>query len=151
MLSLGYHSEMRFPLLGLIFILTPLFEIYLFIVVGGGIGAFATIVLIVTTAVIGITMLRAQGFSVMRRFQLSVARGELPAMELAEGALLLVGGALLLTPGFFTDAIGFLCLLPTTRRFLIFTCLPRLVPRRPATRRRIIEGEQVRSDRDWDD
>ena len=142
---------MRFPLLGLIFILTPLFEIYLFIVIGDEIGAFATIALIIATALIGIMMLRAQGFSVMRRFRLSVAKGEPPAMELAEGALLLVGGALLLIPGFFTDAIGFLCLLPAVRRFLILTWLPRLMPRRPTTRRRIIEGKQVRSARDWDD
>lgn len=147
---------MKLPLLGLIFILVPLFEIYLFIVVGGEIGVFATLVLIVVTAMIGVAMLRAQGFSVMRSFQHSVSRGELPAMELAEGALLLFGGALLLTPGFFTDAVGFLCLLPITRRFFILQYLPHLFARAKTTRRyhisgNIIEGEKPRNGKDWDD
>ena len=104
-----------FPLLLLLFFAIPLIEIYLLIQVGGVIGAGWTIFLVVLTAVVGAALLRQQGLSTMARFQRSVAQGELPASTLVEGMVLLVGGALLLTPGFFTDALGFLCLFSPTR------------------------------------
>lgn len=104
-----------FPLLLLLFFTIPLIEIYLLIQVGSVIGAGWTVFLVVLTAVLGAALLRQQGLSTLARFQQSVARGELPATTLIEGMVLLVGGAMLLTPGFFTDALGFLCLFPPTR------------------------------------
>ena len=143
---------MRLPL-SIIFIGLPLLEIYLFIVIGGEIGALSVIALIFTTALLGIAMLKNQGFAIMRQFRATLARGEPPEMALAESFLLLIGGLLLLVPGFFTDAVGLLCLLSFTRRlFIIKYLLPYLRVRR-GTRRstrasgRIIDMETERDDR----
>jgi UPF0716 protein FxsA len=108
-----------------IFLVVPLVEIYLLIKIGGIVGAPWTIFLVVFTAVLGAFLVRSQGFSTLRRIQANLAAGELPAMELLEGVLLLVAGALLLTPGFFTDAVGFACLTPPLRRGLIHYALGR--------------------------
>ncbi|HEY5604617.1 MAG TPA: FxsA family protein [Gammaproteobacteria bacterium] len=99
-----------------LFFIVPIIEIYLLIEIGSIIGSLATIIAVVFTAVLGAGLLRTQGFSTLRRVQQTAAQGGLPAIELLEGAMLLVAGALLLTPGFFTDAIGFLCLVPVIRR-----------------------------------
>lgn len=115
-----------FPVATLIFIVVPLIELYLIIKVGGLIGAFPTVALVVITAVIGVNLLRMQGFSTMARFQQELASGQMPAVTMLEGAALLFGGALLLTPGFLTDTIGFLCLIPFTRRTFIFWLLKRM-------------------------
>ena len=106
-------------MLFLLFILVPLLEIYLFIRIGGVIGAMPTVLLVVLTAIIGVRMLRVQGMNAWGRFHDAMARGESPAFEMLEGVILLFGGALLLTPGFFTDAVGFLCLLRTTRTRIV--------------------------------
>ena len=108
-----------FPVLAALFIAIPLIEIFLFIKVGSAIGALSTVVLVVVTALIGVALLRAQGLQTMGKFQQQVASGEMPANTMLEGAALLFGGALLLTPGFLTDTIGFLCLIPITRQILI--------------------------------
>ena len=108
-----------FPALLALFIAIPLIEIFLFIKVGGAIGALPTVVLVVVTAVIGVALLRAQGLRTMTKFQHQIASGEMPANTMLEGAALLFGGALLLTPGFLTDTIGFLCLIPITRQGII--------------------------------
>ncbi|MSP27478.1 MAG: FxsA family protein [Methylococcales bacterium] len=105
-----------FQILLLIVLVIPFAEIYFLLEVGSIIGAFPTILLVVFTAVLGAWLLRQQGFSTFRRFQESLARGEIPAYEMVEGPLILVGGALLLTPGFITDALGFACLMPATRK-----------------------------------
>lgn len=106
----------NFQILLLIVLIVPFAEIYLLLAVGGIIGAFPTIVLVVFTAVLGTWLLRQQGFATFRRFQESLARGEIPAYEMIEGPLILVGGALLLTPGFITDIVGLACLIPATRK-----------------------------------
>jgi UPF0716 protein FxsA len=98
-----------------IFIAVPVLEIYLLIQVGSIFGALTTALLVVATAIIGAWLLRLQGFSTWQRVQQSMNQGELPAIEMIEGLILLVSGALLLTPGFFTDAIGFFCLIPPFR------------------------------------
>ncbi len=103
----------------LLFLVVPLAEIYLLIQVGGVIGAWPTIALVVGTALLGAVLVRSQGFSTIVRVREQLERGELPAMEIFEGLFLLVAGALLLTPGFFTDAIGFACLTPPLRQALI--------------------------------
>ena len=99
-----------------LFLVIPIIEIYFLIQVGAIIGALPTILLVVSTAVIGAFLLRQQGLSTLARFQNNLASGRLPAEELIEGVLLAVGGALLMTPGFVTDAMGFFCLIPFTRK-----------------------------------
>ena len=108
-----------------VFFIVPLIEIYLLIKVGGWIGALPTVFLVVFTAVLGALLLRQQGFSTLRRMQEAMAHGQIPAMELVEAVLLTLGGALLLTPGFFTDALGLVCLIPPARRWLIQRLLDR--------------------------
>ncbi len=102
-----------------LFIGVPLIEIYLFIQVGGLIGALPTVLLVIVTAVLGVALLRSQGFQTMAKFQQEVTTGQLPANTMLEGVALIFGGTLLLTPGFLTDTIGFLCLFPYTRQTLI--------------------------------
>ncbi len=103
-------------ILFLFFLIVPFIEIYVLLQVGGLIGAFPTIFLVVFTAVLGAWLLRRQGFATWQRFQNSLQQGTIPAYEMIEGPILLVGGALLLTPGFFTDILGFACLIPPLRR-----------------------------------
>ncbi len=108
-----------------IFVLTPILEMWLLIKVGGLIGAVPTIGLVFLTAMIGLALLRQQGFSTLMRARLKMASGELPASEMLEGLFLAVGGALLLTPGFITDAIGFSCLIPGIRQLIIHAAAKR--------------------------
>lgn len=107
---------MRF--LFLLFIVVPLIEIMVLIQVGQMIGAWWTIGLVVLTAFIGINMLRYQGIATLNRANWRMQSGEIPAQEMVEGIFLAIGGALLLTPGFVTDAFGFMCLLPFTRAWM---------------------------------
>ena len=108
---------MKVPqLLFLIILVVPLAEIYLLLEVGGIIGALPTVLLVIFTAVLGSWLLRQQGFATFRRFQESLARGEVPAYEIVEGPLILLGGLLLLTPGFITDIMGIVCLIPPLRK-----------------------------------
>jgi len=107
-----------FSRLLLLFIVIPIIEIYLLLAVGQQIGALSTIGLIILTAIIGAAMLRKQSIAALQRFQNQLQQGEMPAQALLEGLILLVGGLLLLTPGFFTDAVGFICLIPWTRQWL---------------------------------
>jgi UPF0716 protein FxsA len=107
----------------LLFLIVPLIEIYLLIEIGAVIGALPTVFLVVFTAVLGAWLLRLQGFSTIARIRGTLQSGGIPAVEMLEGAILLVSGALLLTPGFFTDTIGFLCLIPGLRRHLIMHLL----------------------------
>jgi UPF0716 protein FxsA len=104
-----------FQIIFIIVLIIPFAEIYLLLQVGGIIGALPTIFLVVFTAVLGSWLLKQQGFATLQRFQASLAQGVLPAQEMLEGVLILLGGALLLTPGFITDMIGFVCLVPQLR------------------------------------
>lgn len=112
-----------FPLL---FIIIPILEMWLLIEVGGEIGALNTVALVFLTAIIGFALLRHQGVSTLARAQQRMAEGQMPAKEMAEGICLAVGGALLLTPGFITDAFGFVCLLPGLRHILIGSVLSKM-------------------------
>lgn len=98
-----------------IFILVPVFELYILIEAGRIIGIGATLGLIIMTGIAGAWLARNQGVGILRRIQEHTSRGEMPASTLIDGALILVGGLLLLTPGFFTDALGFSLLVPLTR------------------------------------
>jgi UPF0716 protein FxsA len=100
----------------IIFIVVPLVEMVVLIQVGGLIGAIPTVALVVLTATLGIWLLKLEGLATLARVQQKLDQGQIPETELLEGIMLLVGGALLLTPGFITDAMGFTCLLPGLRR-----------------------------------
>ena len=104
-----------FPVFALIFLIIPLIEIYILIQVGQVIGALWTVFFVVATAVLGVHLLKQQGLSTLTRAQNRMQQGEVPANEMLEGIGLLVAGAFLLTPGFFTDALGFSFLVPITR------------------------------------
>tara|TARA_X000000950_G_scaffold269248_1_gene347642 strand:+ start:283 stop:801 length:519 start_codon:yes stop_codon:yes gene_type:complete len=97
------------------FIAVPVIEIALFIEVGGWIGLWSTVAIVILTAFAGTTLLRIQGLSVLQRAQESATRNELPVQEVFDGLCLLVAGVLLLTPGFFTDALGFALFVPLFR------------------------------------
>lgn len=116
---------MRF--LFLLFIIMPVVEMWLLITVGNEIGALYTIGLVLLTAVIGLKMLRQQGFDTLWRGQRKLDEGQLPAQEIGEGIVLAVSGALLLTPGFMTDAIGFAGLVSPIRRLLVGQLLSKMV------------------------
>lgn len=103
----------------LLFVAVPIIEMIVLIKVGGAIGALSTVALVFLTAAIGLGLLRQQGPSTLLRAQQKMATGEIPAKEMVEGVFLAVGGALLLTPGFITDAIGFCCLIPGIRHVII--------------------------------
>jgi UPF0716 protein FxsA len=141
-------------LLFLAFLLIPLVEIYVLIQVGGLIGALPTVLAVVGTAVLGATLIRAQGLTTFARMRGAMDRGEVPAVEMLEAACLLVAGALLLTPGFVTDAIGFALLLPPLRRTAVVGLLERTVVRharagpseRGSVRGTVIEGEYRREE-----
>ena len=100
-------------------IILPIIEIYLFIEIGGALGAGWTILLIFLTAAIGVSAMRQQGLAVLQEAQSAQAAGRPPLAAAAHGLLILLGGGLLLLPGFLTDAIGFLCLFRPIRLFLI--------------------------------
>lgn len=114
-----------FRILLALFLLIPLLEIFLLIQVGGIIGAWPTVFLVVFTAVLGAFLLRHQGLFTLHKVQTAMARGELPTMAMLEGVILVFCGALLLTPGFFTDALGFLGLVPPLRQAAIHGLLSR--------------------------
>ncbi len=141
-------------LLLLLFVGIPLVELYFLIEVGSWIGALPTILLTVFTAVLGGMLVRLQGFSTAMRVRAGMERGEVPAIEMLEGVVLLLSGILLLLPGFFTDLLGFLCLVPPIRRAMIVWFLKRSGTMRPDPgadpqkpgEHRVIEGEYRRDD-----
>ena len=106
-------------LLLVLFLVVPIAEIWVLIEVGSVVGAVATIGLVVLTAVVGAALMRTQGLATLFRARDRDGKGEVPALELLEGAVILIAGAFLLTPGFITDAAGFACLIPSIRRRLV--------------------------------
>lgn len=103
----------------LLFLIVPVVEIMVLIKVGSWLGLFWTLLLILSTAVIGINILRQQGVAVLTRAGQKLNQGGLPAQELAEGFLLALAGALLITPGLVTDCMGFSLLVPSVRQSLV--------------------------------
>ncbi len=99
----------------LLFIVVPMVEIGLFIQVGGLLGLWPTIAIVFLTAVIGASLVRSQGIATLTSVQKKLQQGEMPTQEIVEGMLLAVAGVLLLTPGFMTDALGLVLLLPPSR------------------------------------
>lgn len=123
-------------LLGLValFILLPIAELYIIVeVVGESIGWAWTLVLLAADSIIGSLLLRAQGRAVWRRFQRTMESGRMPHREVQDGVLIIFGGALLVTPGFLTDVLGLLLLIPPTRE-VIRRVVMRVLARRAADR-----------------
>jgi len=104
-----------FGIILLLFLAIPILEIYLVIQVGSSIGVLPTVALLIAVSIAGAWLLRHQGLSVLARIQSKLARGEMPGKELVDGLLIAFAGALMLTPGFMTDAFGLLLMLPPTR------------------------------------
>ena len=125
-----------FKLLFILFITVPLAELYLLIQVGGVIGVLPTIALCILTAGLGAGLLRLQGLMTLARIRQKLDQRELPATDLIGGAILLLSGMLLLTPGFLTDCLGFLCLVPGIRMYCAGVVLNYLMR----------HGTQVRTD-----
>ncbi|MFW8593813.1 FxsA family protein [Cribrihabitans neustonicus] len=138
----------------LAFLLVPIIEIALFIQVGGLIGLWPTLAVVVLTAVLGTWLVKTQGRMAIGQLKSSFERLADPAEPLANGAMILFAGALLLTPGFFTDAVGFALLTPPVRR-AVFNYLrsrvsvtqfrmgpqPKQPPRQPGGRGDVIDGD----------
>jgi len=103
----------------LLFFTIPLIEIYFLVQVGEQIGAGMTILLVVVTAVIGVTLLREQGVRTLLKANQAMQAGKMPAQEMFDGFILAAVGILLVTPGFFTDGLGFLLLVPSIRKVLL--------------------------------
>lgn len=103
----------------LIFLFVPLIEIYFLIEIGSVLGAGFTIFMVVLTAIIGAALVRYQGFATLARAQGEMLKNRMPAMEVMEGALLLLAGAMLLIPGFFSDALGFILLISPLRQWMV--------------------------------
>jgi UPF0716 protein FxsA len=99
----------------LIFILVPIAELYVIIQVGGAIGVLPTLALLIADALLGSLLLRQQGRAAWVRFNRALAENRLPHKEVFDGVLIIMGGALLLTPGFLTDVVGLILLIPPTR------------------------------------
>lgn len=132
-------------------LLIPAIEIGLFIEAGSRIGTLNTLALIITTAIIGVALIRQQGIQTVFRAREKMNRGETPAYEMLEGMFFALAGILLLTPGFFTDTVGFLILIPFLRRLMIsrMTNMAAVYSHttQQTTSQRTIEGEYNRTDK----
>src|SRR4051794_1092976 len=117
------------PLLVLLFIVVPIVELFVIIQVGAAIGVAPTIALLIIDSVLGSLLMRSQGRSTWRRFNTAVSEGRMPHREVLDGVLVIFGGALLLTPGFVTDILGIVLLLPPTRALVRGLVGRRILPR----------------------
>lgn len=106
------------PFALILFVAMPIIEIAVLLRVGESLGWLLTLGVVIFTAILGTAMLRQQGLATLNKARQRMSSGEMPAEQLLEGMLLLIGGVLLLTPGFVTDAFGFACLIPWTRQWL---------------------------------
>ena len=131
------------------FILIPIVEISLFVQIGGFIGAFYTILLTFLTAIIGVLLVRQQGISTFHKLSAQLQNLETPVQTLFEGIVIFISGILLITPGFFTDALGFFGLVPVTRIIFIKIVASYILSRygvKQKTNDKIFEGEFVELD-----
>jgi len=103
----------------IIFIILPIIEISIFIQVGGFVGTFNTILIIFLTAAVGVYFVRQQGFRTFQKIAVELQNQQIPVQGMFDGLVILISGILLVTPGFLTDIIGFLGLIPQTRIFLL--------------------------------
>lgn len=138
-------------MVGVLFLLllaVPIAELYVIVQVAQGIGVLETIGLLIAVSVLGAWLLKQQGLQTWARIQESLSQGRMPAGELVDGALILLGGALLLTPGFLTDVVGLVFVLPPTRAALKVAArrlLARWAERRIAPGMRVYRTTVIRS------
>jgi UPF0716 protein FxsA len=140
-------------LVALLFLVVPLVELFLIVQVAGTVGAWNTIALLVLISIAGTLLIRWQGIELARRLMTTVRQGRLPRFELVDGALLVVAGALLLTPGFLSDLVGVLLLLPPVRALLrpmALDAVRRMATPRTGSRVRVwtsvVDVDEVRPD-----
>lgn len=133
-------------ILFLLLLAVPLIELWVIVQVAREVGIVETFVLLILVSVVGAWLLRQQGMAAWVRLQQALARGDIPTKEVTDGALILLGGALLLTPGFVTDAVGLLLLFPPTRALLKSAVRP-LLARWSRRRARIYSTRVVRVER----
>jgi len=125
---------MQMVFLVLLFVVVPIIELFVIIQVGGAIGVLPTIALLVADSILGAMLMRSQGRIAWGRFNAALAEGRIPHREVLDGALVIFGGALLLTPGFVTDVLGIILLLPPTRVLVHTLVARRLLPHIVITR-----------------
>jgi len=124
------------PLLLILFIAIPIAELWLIIQIGGAIGLLPTLALLIVDSLVGAALARSQSRAAWERFNAALAQGRAPGKEAFDGAMIILGGALLLTPGFITDVFGLILLIPPTRA-LVRGYLTRQVARRGAVAFRV--------------
>jgi UPF0716 protein FxsA len=129
-----------FRSLFLLIIVISFLELYVLLAVGSVLGTMLTILLIIASAALGSFLLKQQGFATYQRFQAALQKNEVPAVELMEGFVILLGGALLLTPGFITDIVGLCCLFPPLRQHIIGFILERFAVPNPDDNN-VLEGQ----------
>ena len=132
----------------LLFICLPALEIYLLIEVGGQIGALNTVALIFITAIVGLYFAKYQGLQTLKSGMVNLYQNRVPIYEMLSGASIAVAALLLIIPGFFTDFIGFLLLIPFTRKILFNLALRKKVKNQNKSQKKTIDGEIVESNKD---
>jgi len=132
----------------LLFICLPALEIYLLIEVGGQIGALNTVALIFITAIVGLYFAKYQGLQTLKSGMVNLYQNRVPIYEMISGASIAVAALLLIIPGFFTDFIGFLLLIPFTRNILFNLALRKKVKNQNKSQKKTIDGEIVESNKD---
>ncbi len=153
----GRRRSWLWWLLAALFVVVPLVEVYLLVQLGQAIGAWWTILVLIADGILGSLLVKREGGRAWRALQDALSSHRMPATELADGALILIGGTLLLTPGFLTDVVGLFCILPFTRplarrvlaRVITRRLTQRLSPVPPPRGRgssRVVSGEVVDDD-----
>ena len=132
----------------LIFICLPALEIYLLIKVGGQVGALNTITLIFLTAIIGLYFAKHQGLQTLKSGMINLYQNKIPIYEMMSGASIAIAAFLLIVPGFFTDIIGFLLLVPLTRKILFNLTLRKKTKNNNKSQNKTIDGEIVENHKD---
>ena len=127
----------------IIFIGIPALEIFLLIKIGGQLGALNTVVLIFLTAIIGIYFAKLQGIETLRSGMVNLYQNKLPIYEIMSGASIAIAAVLLIIPGFFTDMIGFLLLIPFTRKMFFSFGLKYKPKQKTYTHKKTIDGEII--------
>ena len=132
----------------LIFICLPALEVYLFIEVGGKVGALNTVALIFLTAIIGVYLAKHQGIQTLKSAMINLYQNRIPVYEIMSGASIALAAVLLIIPGFFTDFIGFLLLIPFTRRILFNLALKKKTKENNKSQNKTIDGEIIENNKD---
>ena len=132
----------------LIFICLPALEIYLMIKVGGQVGALNTVALIFLTAIIGLYFAKHQGLQTLKTGMINLYQNKVPIYEMMSGASIALAAFLLIIPGFFTDFIGFLLLIPFTRKILFYSALRKKPKEDVKSQNKTIEGEIIENNKD---